>query len=134
MVGRLLALFICIPLIELALLIQVDKWIGLGPTVLLVVVTGALGAYLARQQGLKVWVRIQTELQAGRVPAGELVDGLLVLLGGILLLTPGLLTDLGGFALLIPGMRGLVKQHLQTRFGRVAAQHQAEPQAEVIDV
>lgn len=118
MFVRLLALFVLLPLAELALLIQIGQWIGLGWTLALVVATGFLGAALARRQGLRAWVAIQTELRAGRMPARELVDGLLILIGGIVLLTPGILTDLAGFALLVPATRAAVKRSLRRRFER----------------
>lgn len=118
MFVRLLALFVLLPLAELALLIQIGQWIGLGWTLALVVATGFLGAALARRQGLRAWVAIQTELRAGRMPARELMDGLLILIGGIVLLTPGILTDLAGFALLVPATRAAVKRSLRRRFER----------------
>ena len=114
--GRLLILFIGLPLLELMLLIRLGQWVGLGPTIALVMVTGFLGAALARQQGFKVWTRIQRELQAGRVPAVDMVDALLILIGGLLLLTPGLLTDLCGFALMIPRVRLGLRTRLEKRF------------------
>lgn len=115
---RLLALFILLPLAELALLIQVGQWIGLVWTLAVVVVTGFFGAALARRQGLQAWLAIQRELREGRMPGGTLVDGLLILIGGIVLLTPGLLTDLFGFLLLIPGTRSALKLALRRRFER----------------
>jgi UPF0716 protein FxsA len=118
MFTRLLALFVLLPLIELALLIQIGQWIGLGWTLALVVATGFLGATLARRQGLRAWVAIQAELRAGRMPARELMDGLLVLIGGIVLLTPGVLTDLAGFALLVPATRAAFKRGLRRRLER----------------
>ena len=123
MFPRLLALFILIPLIELYLLYLIGGQIGLFPTIGLVVVTGFIGASLARQQGFKVWRRIQSELNTGRMPAGELIDGLLVLIGGIVLLTPGLLTDLCGFALMVPRIRALVKTRIQRRFQITTDRH-----------
>lgn len=115
---RILALFVLLPLVELALLLQVGRMIGLGWTLALVVTTGFLGATLAKRQGLRAWLAIQAELQEGRMPGGALVDGLLILIGGIVLLTPGILTDLLGFALLVPRTRGLLKRSLRTRFQR----------------
>lgn len=115
---RLLGLFILLPIVELAILIQVGEWIGLGPTLGIVIVTGFLGASLARRQGLRTWLAIQAELRNGQVPAGALVDGLLILIGGIVLLTPGILTDLCGFALLVPATRNRLKKGLRTRFER----------------
>ena len=115
---RLLSLFVLLPLVELALLIQVGQWIGLGWTLALVVATGFLGATLARRQGLRAWIAIQTELRNGRMPAREMMDGLLILMGGVVLLTPGILTDLAGFALLLPTPRNALKRGLRRRFER----------------
>lgn len=118
---RLLALFVLLPLVELAVLIQVGRMIGLGWTLALVMVTGLVGATLARRQGLRAWLAIRAELQNGRMPGGTLVDGLLILIGGIVLLTPGILTDIAGFALLIPGTRRALKKALRHRFERALA-------------
>lgn len=115
---RILALFVLLPLVELALLIQVGRAIGLGWTLALVIATGFLGATLARRQGLRAWLAIQAELQHGRMPGGALVDGLLILIGGIVLLTPGILTDLIGFSLLVPRTRNMLKRSLRQRFER----------------
>jgi len=134
MFARLLALFICIPLIELALLIQIGEWVGLGPTIVLVIVTGFIGASLAQQQGFKVWAKIQVELQSGRVPTTELVDGLLILIGGVVLITPGLMTDLVGFALMIPTVRRWVKTRLDRRFRLTANTYRSKTEENVIDV
>jgi UPF0716 protein FxsA len=116
MFPKLLLLFIALPLLELAILVKLGEVIGFWPTIGLVVITGILGASLAWAQGFMIYTRIQSELAAGRIPTGELVDGLLILIGGIVLLTPGLLTDLFGFALLIPWIRVLFKQWLQRKF------------------
>ncbi len=115
---RLLALFILLPIVELAILIEVGQLIGLWPTLGVVVATGFLGAALARRQGLRTWIAIQTELRHGQVPARALVDGLLILIGGVVLLTPGILTDLFGFSLLVPVTRDRLKAALRTRFER----------------
>lgn len=124
MFPKLLLLFIGLPLLELAILVKLGEVIGFWPTIGLVVVTGILGASLARAQGFMVYTRIQSELAAGRIPAGELVDGLLILIGGIVLLTPGLLTDLFGFALLLPWIRALFKGWLQRKFSSMAQRGQ----------
>jgi UPF0716 protein FxsA len=115
---KLLALFIVLPLVELALLIQIGRWIGLIWTLVIVVVTGFLGAALARRHGLRAWITIRDELRAGRMPAGAMADGLLILIGGIVLLTPGLLTDAFGFAMLLPVTRNAFKKALTARFQR----------------
>ena len=125
MFFRLLALFVLLPIVELALLIQLGGWIGLPGTLAIVLLTGFLGAGLARRQGLRAWMAIQRELRDGRMPAAALLDGLLILIGGILLLTPGLLTDLCGLALLLPPSRGAVKGHLRRRLQRALEQGDA---------
>jgi UPF0716 protein FxsA len=118
---KLLALFVLLPLVELAVLLQVGRLIGLGWTLALVILTGVLGASLARRQGLRAWLAIRAELQNGRMPGSALLDGLLILIGGIVLLTPGILTDLAGFALLVPGTRRIVRRALKGRFERAIA-------------
>ena len=116
MFGRLLILFIIIPLVELYLLVVVGSRVGLPATILLVILTGAWGAYLAKSQGYSILARIQAETAAGRVPTKELIDGLLVLIGGIVLLTPGLLTDLAGFCLMLPGFRAIIRERVKKKF------------------
>jgi UPF0716 protein FxsA len=83
---------------------------------MLVILTGAWGAYLAKSQGYSILARIQAETAAGRVPTAELIDGLLVLIGGIVLLTPGLLTDLVGFSLMVPGFRAIIRERVKKKF------------------
>lgn len=115
---KLLILFIVIPIIEIAILVKISTVLGFWPTMLIVIATGILGATLARIQGFLVLTRIRSEVQMGRMPAEELIDGLLILIGGILLLTPGLLTDLIGFLMLIQRSRKLVRKWLGKRFRR----------------
>lgn len=107
---RLLLLFTFVPVLELIILLKVGAWIGVAPTIALILLTGIAGAYLARTQGLELAMRIQRELNEGRLPAEELLDGAMVLVGGILLLTPGFFTDLCGFILLVPGTRQFCKK------------------------
>ena len=116
MLGRLIILFITIPLVELYLLAVVSSRVGPLPTIMLVILTGAWGAYLAKSQGYSILSRIQVEMAAGRVPTAELIDGLLVLIGGIVLLTPGLLTDLVGFSLMVPGFRAIIRERVKKKF------------------
>ena len=126
MFTKLLLLFILIPLVELALLIEIGQVVGVWPTIALVVGTGFVGASLAKWQGFMVFARIQDELRNGRIPTGELVDGLLILIGGILLLTPGLLTDLCGFSMLIPGSRRVIKAWLRKKFAGMVDRGETE--------
>ena len=118
MLALLFLLFVVVPLIELALLIQIGQLVGTLPTVALVVFTGMLGAYLARRQGLGVLAKVRSESAEGRLPAGQLVDGMLILIAGAVLMTPGVLTDLLGFFFLVPAGRALVKAYLARRFQR----------------
>lgn len=108
-----LALFVIVPFVELYILIELGKSIGALPTLGIVVITGIAGAALAKQQGLGVWHRIQTELSYGHMPGDVLFDGVLVLIGSVLLLTPGILTDITGFILLIPPGRFMVKKYVK---------------------
>jgi len=117
--SRLLALFIILPLIELALLIELGGIVGVWPTIALVLGTGAVGAALARSQGARVLREIRAELAMGRMPAARMLDGLMILIGGILLLTPGVLSDLLGIALLFPPSRAVFKQILRIRLERM---------------
>ena len=109
---KLLAIFIFVPLMEIYLLIEAGRMIGLGPTVSLILLTGVAGAWLARSQGMEIIRRIQQETAHGHMPAINLIDGALVLVGGLLLLTPGFLTDLLGFSFLVPLTRDLWRKTL----------------------
>ena len=115
MILRLFLLFTLIPLIELSLLIKLGQKIGLGPTVLIVVITGIAGAWLAKQQGFITISKIRLSLRSGQLPAEPLLDGVLILAGGLLLVTPGLITDAVGFSVLIPATRAIVKRFLKTK-------------------
>lgn len=115
MLLRLFLLFTLVPILELALLIEVGQRIGTGATVLLVIFTGFLGAFLTRTQGVAVLRRTQSQLNQGQVPAEGLVDGVLILIGGIFLITPGVLTDLAGISLALPASRTAIKRWLRTR-------------------
>lgn len=117
--ARLLVAFVVVPLIELVLLIRIGQWIGLLPTVLLVIATGLVGAALARREGMRTLLLIQADLQAGRFPVGRLLDGALILFAGALLLTPGVLTDVLGLALLVPSSRGWLKARVAGRVRRM---------------
>jgi UPF0716 protein FxsA len=113
---RLIALFVLLPMVELALLLQIGKLIGLVPTIALIVATGVLGASLARHQGLATLDRMRSALAEGRLPHREIVEGVLILVAGAVLLTPGVLTDIAGFSLLVPEVRRLTAQYLLRRF------------------
>ena len=106
MLLRLFLLFTIVPVVELALLIQIGGLLGLGPTLLLVMGTGFAGAWLARREGLRAWLAVRDELQGGALPGESLVHALLILAAGVVLITPGVLTDIAGILLLIPPVRG----------------------------
>ena len=102
---RLFLLFTLIPAIELYLLVRIGSLFGAEVAVALVLFTGVVGAWLARREGVAVLTALQADLARGIPPAGRLVEGAMVLAGGILLITPGVLTDLTGIALLLPPVR-----------------------------
>jgi UPF0716 protein FxsA len=106
-------IFVGIPLAELALLIYIGNLIGVWGTILIVVTTGIVGALLAKQQGLAALSRIRSNVERGILPSDDLLQGVLILIGGLLLLTPGIITDLAGFAMLIPPTRRIVTRWLQ---------------------
>jgi UPF0716 protein FxsA len=118
MFGYLLLLFTIIPLIELMLLIWIGDQTVWWVPVLMVIVTGLAGAALARWQGWRAIERIQSEMRQGRMPAGAVVDGVMILAAGLLLITPGVLTDAVGFALLTPPLRRAMKRGVVAWLGR----------------
>ncbi|MGH6899547.1 MAG: FxsA family protein [Geminicoccaceae bacterium] len=107
----LLVALIGVPLLEIALFIEVGSWIGLGPTLALIVLTAVIGAWLLRWQGIGVLLRAQRQLADGVLPVAEVFEGLCVVIGGALLLVPGFFTDAVGALLLVPAVRrGLYRQ------------------------
>jgi UPF0716 protein FxsA len=116
MFGRLFLLFAVIPVAEIYVLVSVGGAIGVLPTVALVLLTALAGAHLARMQGLAVMMRIRENLAQGFMPAEELLDGLLIFLAGMTLLTPGFLTDIMGLLILLPATRNIFKRWLRKKF------------------
>jgi UPF0716 protein FxsA len=108
----LIVLFIIVPIAELALLIQVGSWIGFWPTLALLVLDAVLGSMLMRSQGRAAWRRFNAAIAEGRAPAREALDGVLVIFGGALLLTPGFATDVFGLLLLLPPTRAVIRRVL----------------------
>ena len=121
MLGRIFLFFTIVPLVELFVLIKIGGYIGALNTILLVIFTVLLGATLVRMEGLRTLRQIQSSLAQGQLPAEELIDGVLIFAGGILLLTPGVLTDLGALILLLPYTRMHFKRWLRRRFDRMVA-------------
>lgn len=102
----LFGLFTLVPLLEVFLLVQIGGVLGVWPTLAVVVVTGGLGAFLAKAEGRRALARVQSAFAEGRMPEEEVAHGALVLVGGTLLVTPGVLTDVVGLSLLIRPIRG----------------------------
>ncbi|MEA5118354.1 MAG: FxsA family protein, partial [Propionicimonas sp.] len=115
------ALFVVIPIIEVWLLISVGHWVGLWPTVAVLLVSAGLGAWLMSREGSRAWHALVEAMKGGRLPTGRLADAALILVGGILLMLPGLVTDLLGLLFLLPATRPLVRRAV----GFVVARQQA---------
>ena len=115
MLFVLIALFIVVPLLELAVILQVGREFGVGPTIAVLIADSVLGSLLMRAQGRAAWRRFTAATRRGRPPAREVLDGALILAGGALLLTPGFLTDALGLALLLPPTRAVIRRILARR-------------------
>lgn len=118
LLAKLFLIFTVIPLVELTLLLRIGERVGLGVTLGIVVVTGLVGAALARAAGLRALQRVQADMAAARVPTDSLLDGLLILMAGAMLVTPGVLTDIAALTLLTPFGRAPVRAYLKRRFAR----------------
>jgi len=134
----LLIAFLAVPLIEIALFIQVGGWIGLGWTLATVVVTALLGTYMVRSQGLATLERLRGAMGQGQDPTDALVHGAMILFAGALLLTPGFFTDAVGFSFLLPRVRiaifAFAKTRMQMRMSTMAQAHAPQnQQSTVID-
>jgi len=112
-----------IPFAEIYLLLQVGGIIGAFPTILLVVFTAVLGSWLLKQQGFATFQRFQQSLAQGVIPAYEMIEGPIILLGGALLLTPGFITDIIGFACLVPSLRRKIAQFVIENYLVQASEH-----------
>ena len=114
--GWLLALlFIGVPLLELIVIVRVGQTIGVGWTILLLVADSVIGAWLLKREGARALAALSTAFSSGRMPAREIADGMLILVGGVLMLTPGFLSDVLGFLCILPMTRPLARGAL-TRF------------------
>lgn len=118
MFGILALLFIFVPAIEIYLLIKIGGYIGGLNTMAIVVITGLIGAALAKAQGLAVINKVQMDLNRGKLPTDQIIHGLLVFGGGLLLLTPGLITDITGLCMVAPGSRHIIVAWLKNYFKR----------------
>jgi UPF0716 protein FxsA len=117
MPALLVLLFIVVPLVELAILIQVGQVIGVPWTIAALVAVSVLGAWLVRREGPRAWRRFREALDQGRLPTDEVIEGALVLFGGVLLLTPGFATDALGLSLMLPPLRAVIAATLKRRLG-----------------
>ena len=110
--GKLFLLFAILPILEIAILINVGEQIGGWNTVAIVIATAFLGAHLVRQQGLSTLMSAQQKMQSGTIPGQEMAEGLLLVISGVLLVTPGFITDIFGFLLCLPFTRPLIAKSL----------------------
>jgi UPF0716 protein FxsA len=110
--GLVAALFVVVPLLEIYLVIQAGQWIGVGPTIVILIVDSLLGAALLKREGSAAWRRLVEAVSSYRLPARELADGAVVLVGGTLLLTPGFFTDALGFFFILPFTRPIARRVL----------------------
>jgi UPF0716 protein FxsA len=111
----LLLLFIFVPIIEIGLFIQVGGFLGLWPTIGLVLLTAVVGASLVRSQGLQTLMSVQSKLQQGEMPAQQIVEGVMLAVSGVLLLTPGFMTDAMGMLVLLPAPRAAIAKYLMSK-------------------
>ena len=112
---RLFLLLVAIPIIEIALFIEVGGWLGTWPTIGIVILTALIGSILLRRQGLKALGDVQGRLRSGDDPGQLLADGAMILVAGVLLLTPGFFTDAIGFLLLVPGIRKWIYSRVSSK-------------------
>ena len=115
-------LFCTLPVIELIILLKVGSWLGVWPTVALILTTAFIGVNLLRQQGLSTLTRANQRMASGEIPAKEMAEGIVLAVGGALLVTPGLVTDVIGFSCLLPGSRHAYIAYMMKRMTVVATQ------------
>ncbi len=115
MLWKLMLLFSLGPVLEILLLLEVGKRIGTFPTILLIILTGTAGAFLARTQGLFILSRVRRELAQGNLPGDEILNGFSILLGGVMLIAPGLITDSLGLALILPATRTFIREYVKRK-------------------
>ncbi len=133
MLLRLWLLFVVVPLVELAILIWIGQWIGAWATIGAVILIGATGAWLAKHQGLRTWSRLRESLSKGAMPGTELLDGLLILIAAVLLITPGVLTDIAALLLFVPAVRTFLKRRLTEYFRKRIGVVERRDGPEIVD-
>jgi len=120
-VARLFLLFTVVPLVELYLLVAIGRAIGLVPTIALVLVTGAVGAWFARLEGTRVVRNWQEAFARQELPKDGVIDGFLIFIGGVLLITPGILSDIAGLSMVMPPTRRVIARFVRRWFERQIA-------------
>jgi UPF0716 protein FxsA len=133
-VFLILALFIVVPLVEIYVIVQVGHAIGVLDTLGLLILVSFVGAWLTRHEGFVVLRRLRAQLEAGRTPTAELIDGVLVLVAGVLMLVPGFVTDAIGLLVLFPPTRALLRAYLRRRFALQVFGGPDRPDDGIIDV
>lgn len=118
MIALLVVLLVALPIAEIAVIIKVGSWLGVGNTIVLLLAISVLGVWLVKRQGIGVLRRMRQQTNAGRVPGKEMVDGALLLLAGALLIPPGFITDAAGLLLLLPPVRAGIRGVTRRRLGR----------------
>ena len=106
--SKLIFLFVLVPIVELYVLLEIGKKIGIFSTIAIIIITGITGAYLIKKQGFYILFRVKNQMNEGIIPTDNLFEGLLVIIGGIFLITPGIISDIIGFLLVIPQSRFIV--------------------------
>lgn len=131
MLPTVFLLFVLVPIIEIAVLLNVSAAIGWLTTIAIVILTAILGTWMLRQQGLATLMKARQRMQSGQMPAQQMVEGMILLVGGALLLTPGFVTDTFGFACLLPPTRALMAHYLgrRARIGVSMAGSGVDPRA-----
>ncbi len=114
----LIAIFIAVPIAEIYVIIQVGEAIGAVPTILILIADSVIGSMLWRSQGRRVWARFRETVERGSVPHREVIDGVLVVFGGALLITPGFISDVFGILFLLPPTRAVIRRLLVRRLGK----------------
>ncbi|MGH7445258.1 MAG: FxsA family protein [Longimicrobiales bacterium] len=126
MLGLLILAFIALPVLELIVLMRIGSWLGLLPTLLLILTTGVVGAAVARSQGMQVLARMRGDLAEGKPPVNAVIDGVLIFAAGLLLVTPGVISDVMGILLLLPPTRALVRRLMASRMKQMIENGRAQ--------
>ena len=128
----LLLLFIFVPIIEIGLFIQVGGFLGLWPTIALVLITAFVGASLVRSQGMQTLMSVQGRLQQGEMPAQQILEGVMLAVAGVLLLTPGFMTDALGMLVLLPAPRAMIAKKMMEKMGEALSKDDTESNNEFV--